>query len=68
MVELFSKKGFGFTYLNGRYEEYTSVRAVVYDSETSSIAILWNDGEWVENDTDVYISIKALDNGSIIEF
>lgn len=68
MVELFSKKGFGFTYLNGRYEEYTSVRAVVYDSETSSIAILWNDGEWVENDTDVYISIQALDNGSIIEF
>ena len=68
MVELFSKKGFGFTYLNGRYEEYTSVIAVVYDPETRSIAILWNDGEWVENDTEVYVSIQSLDNGSIIEF
>lgn len=68
MVELFSKKGFGFTYLSGRYEEYTSVTAVVYDPETRSIAILWNDGEWVEKDTDVYVSIQSLDNGSIIEF
>ena len=68
MVQLFSEKGFGFTYASGRYEEYVSVRAVVYETGSSVFAVLWKDGEWVEKETDCYFSVQSLDNGSIIEF
>lgn len=68
MVQLFSERGFGFTYASGRYEEYSSVRAVVYAAGSKVFSVLWADGEWVEKETDCYFSVQALDTGSIIEF
>ena len=68
MKIIYSKSGMGVTYANGNYQEYDTMRAVIYDEVSDICHIMWCDGEVKEREIDYYFSIQSLDNGSIIEF
>lgn len=68
MEIVYSNRGMGITYSTGKYEEYESMRAVIYDGISIVFYIIWADGEITDREVDGYFSIQSLDNGSIIEF
>lgn len=68
MVRLNSKKGFGVTYVSGRYEQYEGLKTVSYNMGSDVFYMTWADGLINEKEVAVYHSIQSLDNGSIIEF
>ena len=68
MVQLISKKGFRITYASGKYEQYETMKAVLYKMGSDGFFIQWADGETAEKEVALYSSICSLENGSFIEF
>ena len=68
MEIVYSKRGMAVTYATGEYVEYEAMQAAIYDGESDTFIIIWNDGEVNEREIDAYFSVQSLDNGDIIEF